>query len=104
MNNFEKQQVLNHLSKERFGVKYHQYIDSIYNGSKSIDETEYKVFKEQTLRMDFRTVNVALASQLITFNQAWELITALVGFDLMIKGFLDKKNKDEKESTDTKEK
>lgn len=96
MNNFEKERIIKHLSYPNFGRKYQDFINVISKDG-NFEISEYKLFQEQTLRKDYAEVNQALANNLITFNQGWEIITAMVGFDLMIKGFLNKKKKDEQQ-------
>lgn len=91
MTDREKEQLLKGISLDTLSRTYIHFINYMIDGSKVgvIDQMEYKLFKNATMKRDIAGLAHAYLNMLITFDQYWETITAIVGWDLMMQGVID---------------
>ena len=91
MTDREKEQLIKGLSDENLSHRYTQFINYLLEGAKTgvIDRTEYRVFREQTLKRDVVGLAHGFLSMVFTFDEYWNKLTLLVGWSLMIEGILD---------------
>jgi len=73
-----------YLDEDNFKRKYVYFIKPIIDKNEKIDISEYKMFKETHIKRDFMIINSAIARGHITFDEGWELIIKMAGYDLMI--------------------
>jgi len=87
----EQKQVLSRgISKDHIFIKYHQFIDYVKTGE--IDEMEYKIFYEQSLKRDVIALAHAYFNKLINFGDYYNTIISIVGLDLIIQEIIKQKN------------
>jgi hypothetical protein len=93
MNKAQFQLLKKHLDKEVFGVKYKQFIQLLVKTEGLIDNTEYRVFQEQVIKRDMLSVIHGYMNGIVGFDEAWELFTTMVGYDLLLQNYIDKRNR-----------
>ena len=105
MDDRNKEMLLKQFSNENISHRYQQAVNYFINGGHTggIDYTEYKVFKEQTLKRDVVSLAHAYLNMLYTFDEYFEKLQTLIGFDLMIQGCISGTIKAKKNGKDDEE-
>ncbi len=110
MNDRDKEMLLKQLSDDNLAYRYQSFINYVMDGSEKgmLDKTEYRVFVEQTLRKDIIALAHAHLQMLINFNDYYNKLTMVIGWDLIIQGIFDgkvsrKNNEEKKDIQETKE-
>ena len=85
-NNILKRQ----LSDEELTRRYQEAIHYFATGNGMIDRTEYRVFQEQLIKKDLQALAHAWLSMVFTFEEYYQKIEAIIGFNLMVLGLMDK--------------
>ena len=86
------------LSPDEVTHRYQQAIKYFMDGAKTgiIDRMEYQTFVEMNLKRDLKAAAHAWFTMTINWNEYYNLVQALVGFDLIILGAIEGSNKAKK--------
>jgi hypothetical protein len=96
----QQMELKKYFNTHTFGIKYQQYIQSLERLEDStIDETEYKVFRVQTIEKDVTPLCHALLQRVLTFTDFWDAMLTIVGFDLIVQSHLKQYKEDDKSNT-----
>jgi len=75
------------FNNDNMAIRYNQFIAYISDNPTGIlDRTEYRVFQEMTLKKDVFGLAHALLNGVFTFDEYFDKIQMIVGWDLMIQG------------------
>lgn len=87
MVNIDRNRIRKEFDNNNMAIRYNQFIkyitDDLENG---LDETEYRVFKEMTLKKDIYGLAQGLVNNIFTFDEYYDKLQLIVGWDLMIQG------------------
>jgi len=103
MNELEKQRLRKNLSDEEISIRYGQAVKYFMDGAKTgiMDKTEYKVFVETLPKRDLNAAALAWFNLVINFEEYFNIVQAIVGFDLIIQGIMDGRVKAKSNGHDT---
>jgi len=91
------------FNNENLAHAYQQFLNYIIDGAKTgiLDKTEYKIYVEMTLKRDVAALAHAFLSGIFNFEEYWDRLQAIVGYDLMIQGVFDGQIKAKSNGEDT---
>lgn len=91
MNDFDKDKLRKSLSPEEVTHRYQQAITYFVDGAKTgiMDISEYKIFQETLPKRDLSAAAHAWFSMVITWEEYFNLVQAIIAFDLMVQGAMD---------------
>ena len=83
------------LSPEEITYRYQQAIKYFMDGGKDgmIENAEYKTFVEFNVKRDLQAAAHAWFGMVITWDEYFNIVQGIVGFDLMIQGVIENANK-----------
>jgi len=90
-----KLRLLNQFDKDKMLLRYQQQIKYFAEGGNMgiIDEMEYKIFRDMTLKNDLVGLAHAYLNNLYGFDEYYDRLEAIVGFNLMVRGAMDNVNR-----------
>ena len=101
----DKEVLRKQLSPDEVTHRYQQAIKYFMDGAKTgiIDRMEYQTFVEMNLKRDLKAAAHAWFTMTINWNEYYNLVQALVGFDLFIQGVIESSNKKKNNGEDKEE-
>jgi hypothetical protein len=87
----QKEQLRKQLSPAEVTHRYQQAVTYFVNGGKTglIESSEYKIFLDMNVKRDLSAAAHAWFSMVLTWEQYFDLVQAIVGFDLMVQGAIE---------------
>jgi len=103
MNEFDKEKMRKSLSPEEVTHRYQQAITYFVDGAKTgiMDMSEYKIFQETLPKRDLSAAAHAWFNMVITWEEYFNLVQAIIAFDLMVQGAMDGQIKAKSNGEDT---
>jgi len=91
------------LSGEEVTHRYQQAISYFVEGARTgiVDITEYKIFQETLVKRDLSAAAHAWFGMAITWEEYFDLVQAIIGFDLMVQGAISGQIKAKSNGEDT---
>ena len=91
MNDNQKEAIKKQLSKVELTHRYQQAIAFFLDGAKTgiIDNSEYQTFLEFNVKRDLSAAAHAWLGMMLSFEQYFDIVQAIIGFDLMVQGAID---------------
>ena len=98
----DKETLKRQLSPEEITYRYQQAVKYFVDGGKSgvFEKAEYDTFQEYNVKRDMQAAAHAWFNMVLTWKQYFDLITAIVGYDLMVQGAIDAAKKAKKNGED----
>jgi len=79
------------LSNDSLAYRHQSFLNYIIDGAKTgfVDRMEYKTFQEMTQKKDVYALAHALLNGVFTYQEYFDKMEMIIGWDLMIQGVLD---------------
>lgn len=87
MDDRQKETLRKQLSREEVQHRYQQAVNYFTGGV--TDRMEYKIFQEQLIKRDLSAAAHAWFSMILTWEEYYNLVQSLIGFDLLVQGIID---------------
>ena len=87
----EKEVLRRQLSPAEVTHRYQQAIKYFADGASTgiMDKSEYKIYQQTLPQKDLAAAAHAWFGMVLTFQEYFDLVQAIIGFDLMIQGVMD---------------
>ena len=103
MDDRQKEVLRKQLSNEEVSHRYQQAIKYFADGMATggMDKSEYKIFQETLPKRDLSAAAHAWFNMVITWEEYFNLVQAIIAFDLMVQGAMDGQIKAKSNGEDT---
>jgi len=95
MQEANKKRLLAQFDAEKMPIRYQQAIKYFADGGQMgyIDKAEYQTFKDMTLKPDIVGLAHAYLNNLYNFDEYYNRLQTIIGFNLMVLGAMEMVNK-----------
>ena len=102
MNDRDRENLKNALSNDALAYRHQSFIKYVTDGTATgfVDRAEYKVFVEMTQKKDVIALAHALLNGVFTYQEYFDKIEMIIGWDLMIQGIMEGQIKAKKNGED----